>query len=147
MFCPNCGNDCGTAKFCVKCGTRIEQAEKSSVWSVGVPCPHCGGTQMEGSNCAFCGAQLILFDQDTGSQEKLPKKSLEEVNLREYYIKYASNRVAAIKKLHAETGIGIKKAKAVIDKVFDSYFGEQHDDPAILRREMKNSIRSVFGKK
>ena len=26
MFCPNCGNDCGTAKFCVKCGTQLQMA-------------------------------------------------------------------------------------------------------------------------
>lgn len=59
MFCPNCGNDCGEAKFCVKCDTKIEQVEKNTVWSVGMPCPHCGGTQLEGNNCAFCGAQLL----------------------------------------------------------------------------------------
>ncbi len=24
MFCPNCGNDCGDAKFCSECGTKLD---------------------------------------------------------------------------------------------------------------------------
>ena len=67
MFCPNCGNDCGAAKFCVKCGTKIEQAEKEAAWSVGMPCPHCGGTKLDGNNCASCGARL----QTAETQKKL----------------------------------------------------------------------------
>ena len=64
MFCPNCGKDCGSAKFCPECGQKLqgkfEQEQKSPVWSVGMPCPHCGGTKLDGNNCAFCGAQLVL---------------------------------------------------------------------------------------
>ena len=62
MYCPNCGNDCGDARFCVKCGTELSREEKKTeAWTVGMPCPHCGGTQLDGRSCAFCGAQL-MFD-------------------------------------------------------------------------------------
>jgi len=29
MYCPNCGNDCGDDRFCVKCGTELEFNEAS----------------------------------------------------------------------------------------------------------------------
>ena len=67
MFCPNCGKDCGSAKFCPECGQKLqgkpEKEQKSSVWSVGMPCPHCGGTRLDGGCCAFCGAQLVLNEE------------------------------------------------------------------------------------
>jgi len=67
MFCPNCGKDCGSAKFCPECGQKLqgkpEKEQKSSVWSVGMPCPHCGGTKLDGGCCAFCGAQLVLNEE------------------------------------------------------------------------------------
>ena len=70
MFCPNCGKDCGSAKFCPECGQKLqgkpEKEQKSSVWSVGMPCPHCGGTKLDGGCCAFCGAQL---EKDVSSFE------------------------------------------------------------------------------
>jgi hypothetical protein len=28
-------------------------------------CPHCGGTKLEGNNCAFCGAQLVTAVEDS----------------------------------------------------------------------------------
>lgn len=33
--------------------------EKETVWSEGMECPHCGGTELVGDNCAFCGARLV----------------------------------------------------------------------------------------
>lgn len=38
---------------------------KAAVWSVGMPCPHCGGTKLEGKDCAFCGARLVEDEQET----------------------------------------------------------------------------------
>ncbi len=59
MYCPNCGKDCGSAKFCIGCGTKLGgDAKQPTAWTVGQPCPFCGGTQLEGDKCAFCGVQL-----------------------------------------------------------------------------------------
>ena len=72
MYCPNCGNDCGDDRFCVKCGTELSREEKKTeAWTVGMPCPHCGGTQLDGRSCAFCGAQLV-----TDMPERKPKRSI-----------------------------------------------------------------------
>lgn len=76
MFCPNCGKDCQDARFCTPCGTNLQNDESlqahQTAWSVGMPCPHCGGTKLEGQNCAFCGAQLLdplQQPQQTDTQE------------------------------------------------------------------------------
>ena len=58
MFCPKCGKDAGEYKFCPHCGTAMPVLE-AAVWSVGMPCPHCGGTELVGDSCAFCGARLV----------------------------------------------------------------------------------------
>ena len=66
MFCPHCGNNCGDARFCPSCGTKLQQAAAPAVqsgeWKVGMPCPHCGATKLDGDCCAFCGAQLQKSD-------------------------------------------------------------------------------------
>ena len=73
MFCPNCGKDCGDARFCIFCGTQIQtearQEAAKTEWRVGMPCPHCGGTKLEGNRCAFCGAELI--EKNKPSTKKL----------------------------------------------------------------------------
>ena len=75
MFCPNCGKDCGSAKFCPECGEKLQQvAKKDAVWQVGMPCPNCGGTKLDGSNCLFCGAQLIV---EVASEESKEEDSYE----------------------------------------------------------------------
>ena len=77
MFCPNCGQDCGDARFCSGCGTQLQQAvaqdSKKTAWSVGTPCPYCGGVGLNGNCCAFCGVQLI--SEDTADQKA--KKELK----------------------------------------------------------------------
>ena len=98
MFCPNCGKDCGSAKFCPECGQKLqgkpEKEQKSSVWSVGMPCPHCGGTRLDGNYCAFCGAQLIV-DFSKGITE----------NVDSYEIPYGFYRV------NHWVGLGVHIAK------------------------------------
>lgn len=73
MFCPNCGNNCGDARFCSSCGTQLQQAAPTAQvgeWKVGMPCPQCGGTKLDGDCCAFCGAQLILnVPNDSDAEE------------------------------------------------------------------------------
>lgn len=57
-------NDCRETRGCSSCGTKLQQtavpAAQSSEWKVGIPCPNCGGTKLDGGCCAFCGAQLVL---------------------------------------------------------------------------------------
>lgn len=88
MFCPNCGNDCKDAKFCIKCGTKIQFEEvtqsPNAVWSVGMPCPHCGGTKLDGNNCAFCGAQLI--DPSQQSQRTDTEEDSYELPVGKYRV-------------------------------------------------------------
>lgn len=63
MFCVKCGKDAGQFRFCPHCGTQVPEIEEP-VWSVGMACPHCGGTKLEGNCCAFCGAQLIVGEEE-----------------------------------------------------------------------------------
>ena len=60
MFYPNCGKNCGDAKFCVSCGAKVQQAARAAHWHIGMPCPNCGGNKLDGKYCAFCGTQLLL---------------------------------------------------------------------------------------
>ena len=151
MYCPNCGNDCGDARFCVKCGTELSREEKKmEVWTVGMPCPHCGGTQLDGRSCAFCGAQLVM---NIGSEtiHKEEKTPLSKINLDEYCVKYWPNRVAAIKALNAASGIGIVAAKAKIDEAFDSYEASSSQtakdtELSAARRNLKQALKSLWNK-
>lgn len=62
MFCTNCGKDCGDFKFCPNCGTQVQSVadreSKQEAWSVGMPCPYCGGMEIKNGCCAFCGVKL-----------------------------------------------------------------------------------------
>ena len=73
MFCPNCGHDCGDFKFCPSCGNKLPEKAATPtvkpVWQAGMPCPHCGGTQLDGNNCSYCGA-LLVVDMPKEAQEK-----------------------------------------------------------------------------
>lgn len=59
FLCPACGFDCGEGRFCARCGWKLTQEKVLSVWRVGMPCPHCGGVELDGNKCAFCGALLL----------------------------------------------------------------------------------------
>ena len=43
MFCPNCGRDCGDARFCSDCGTQVQQgsSNQSSAQENRIRCPWC----------------------------------------------------------------------------------------------------------
>ena len=94
MFCPNCGKDCGSAKFCPECGEKLQQvAKKDAVWQVGMPCPNCGGTKLDGSNCLFCGAQLIVEVASEESKEEVfnvPFDQLVEVKYKRELNKFGN---------------------------------------------------------
>lgn len=73
MFCPNCGNNCGDAKFCVKCGTKVLQEPVTPVVQVpNTSCPHCGGTITSGSKCSFCGKSISGQDSMSGATTSVP---------------------------------------------------------------------------
>ena len=142
MFCPNCGNDCVNAKFCIKCGTKVDQEVKEAPeWSGGSPCPHCGGTKLDGKNCAFCGAQLLASIGENPPRSRTKPVSISQVNLRSYYTEYYPNRPAAIKALRRDTQISLKEAKATIDRVFESC-----GDTTPVKESIKFAMQSLWKK-
>lgn len=128
MFCPNCGKECDTARFCVKCGTELSpEVKETEAWSVGMPCPHCGGTQLNGRNCAFCGAQLML---DRSHEKNIPAldQGLDsyEIPYRKFYPNPLSKYCLSIEK----NGIVIEipslfvknKIRIAYDQLIDVHF-------------------------
>lgn len=54
--CPNCGNALPeNAKFCLECGTKIEQLSANEMI-----CPHCNTKTPKGNFCMECGGKLQL---------------------------------------------------------------------------------------
>lgn len=61
-ICPNCNNVNPTdAKYCEKCGTKIEIVEENNeIKKEGKECPSCGKRIDEDSNyCSYCGTKLV----------------------------------------------------------------------------------------
>ncbi len=87
MFCPNCGKDCGEARFCIFCGTQIQtetrQEAAKAAWRAGMPCPYCGGTKLEGNRCAFCGTEL--FEKNKPSTKKLILREQHRVYMQKIF--------------------------------------------------------------
>ncbi|MBQ2384447.1 MAG: zinc ribbon domain-containing protein [Oscillospiraceae bacterium] len=75
MFCVKCGEDVGKFRFCPHCGTAVPEQEPEA-WSVGMPCPNCGASEVEDGRCAFCGT-VLAEDRDDG--EKTKKIPVERV--------------------------------------------------------------------
>ena len=62
--CPTCGNELPTnAKFCLECGTKIEQLVANEMI-----CPACGKKTMKGKFCLECGTPLIRKCQNCGAE-------------------------------------------------------------------------------
>lgn len=87
MFCSICGKDCGDYQYCPYCGNEIvvsksQKEHKESVWSVGQPCPNCGGTQFEKGKCLFCDTQLSVETSPNMQEEefKLPCAEFQAIS-------------------------------------------------------------------
>ena len=100
MFCPNCGQDCGDAKFCTGCGTQLKQATENKLqkaaWTVGTPCPYCGGVGLNGNCCAFCGVQLISEDtveKETKKELKFPEPPIGKYTYGDGYLEISKDSV------------------------------------------------------
>ena len=117
MFCPNCGKDCGSAKFCPECGTKLPQAaKKDAVWQVGIPCPNCGGNRLEGNYCAFCGTQMLLGTLDSNRSSnttEIPLGIYEGCNGR---LKLEENAVTLIRN-HGSRSFSIRNMYAYLTKL------------------------------
>ena len=48
-----------------------------------MPCPQCGGMELEGKRCAFCGLQLLDLTQ--GFQETPAEEDSFEIPVGKYY--------------------------------------------------------------
>lgn len=65
--CPKCGNILPpNAKFCLECGTKIEQMSSNEMI-----CPHCGKKTPKGKFCMECGQSLANKCPNCGSE--IPK--------------------------------------------------------------------------
>ena len=68
MFCPNCGHDCGGAKFCPECGTPIEVPTQSipapqppDQTPVSVPTSTTKPAKQFGNTCRMCGRSGLFL--------------------------------------------------------------------------------------
>ena len=62
--CPNCGNILPpNAKFCLECGTKIEQITQNEII-----CPACGNKTPKGKFCIECGQPLINRCPNCGTE-------------------------------------------------------------------------------
>lgn len=62
--CPNCGNELpANAKFCLECGTKIEQLAENEMI-----CPACGKKTPKGKFCMECGQPLINRCPNCGAE-------------------------------------------------------------------------------
>ena len=62
--CPNCGNILPpNAKFCLECGTKIEQISSNEMI-----CPHCGKKTPKGKFCMECGQPLTNRCPNCGAE-------------------------------------------------------------------------------
>lgn len=62
--CPKCGNDLPeNAKFCLECGTKIENLSENEVL-----CPHCSKKTPKGKFCMECGGKLQLTCPNCGKE-------------------------------------------------------------------------------
>lgn len=62
--CPKCGNVLPpNAKFCLECGTKIEQMSSNEMI-----CPHCGKKTSKGKFCVECGQQLANKCPNCGTE-------------------------------------------------------------------------------
>ena len=148
MFCPNCGQDCGDAKFCTGCGTQLQQATaqklQKNAWTVGTPCPYCGGVGLNGNCCAFCGVQLLENTQNASQPPICPG----ECDLDAYFYRYKPNRLKAIKALRADTGMDLVEAKEKIDETFDRHLNRSDESElSVAKRNLMDAIKGVRSKR
>ncbi|MGM9552637.1 MAG: SPFH domain-containing protein [Clostridia bacterium] len=63
-ICPKCGNTLPeNAKFCLECGTKIEQLSDNEMI-----CPQCGSKTPKGKFCMECGGKLQLICSNCGKE-------------------------------------------------------------------------------
>ncbi|MCH5211437.1 MAG: SPFH domain-containing protein [Oscillospiraceae bacterium] len=63
-ICPNCGNKLPqNAKFCLECGTKIEQLNENEII-----CPHCNKKTSKGKFCMECGGRLQAVCPNCGKE-------------------------------------------------------------------------------
>ena len=64
ILCPGCGAQIPEgAKFCMECGTKIEQLAPNEMI-----CPSCGKKTMKGKFCMECGAPLVNHCPNCGAE-------------------------------------------------------------------------------
>lgn len=96
-------------------------------------CPNCGNECGNANFCPNCGTNLkgAVITAST-VEDKLD----ERTEMIRRYEKYMPNRLAAIKALRTDTGMGLAEAKQVIDELFD---GESATYQPVMSKAQKKA--------
>lgn len=78
-------------------------------------CPSCGNDCGNANFCSNCGFNLKGTVATASAADSVPDKKTEMVRR---YEKYMPNKLAAVKALRADTGMGLKEAVQTIDDLF-----------------------------
>lgn len=78
-------------------------------------CPNCGNNCGDANFCPNCGCNLKGTVITVSTADNVPDERTEMI---QRYEKYMPNKLAAIKALREDTGMGLKEAKEIIDELF-----------------------------
>ena len=95
MFCPNCGNDCGSFKFCPECGARLSVQEQFPVPAVQV--------------CEKDAPESIYQTSVNGQQ----------IDMLDVVCKYGASKNRTYAHLKREYGISKSQAKELLTQYYE----------------------------
>lgn len=115
MFCPNCGNDCGNAKFCSECGTKLNSnnSVKPDLEN-GLP---------------------SIFQTDTDGKE---------INMLHVVCKYGTNTGRAYGYLKREYGVSKKQAKELFKQYKEQVASNNVSYTGVSRRTQLEESGQVY---
>lgn len=111
MFCANCGIEIAneTAKYCPKCGYKIEKKDK-----LDNPSESINHKEDKSSTCS---------DNNNSENEDIYIRAMELIESPEY----KGSKVAKIRILRDEFGIGLVEAKSIIDNLENGTFNFENE--------------------
>lgn len=125
LICPDCGAQYESGKFCLECGTKLQEVAPELV------CPSCGYKAKIGKFCPECGTKLIqqVAAPKTTKNQKPAKPTFNEKDPRfaKYYDKKGfprtipqEERAVAIEELTPFAGQNIAEAKMLLGGILMS---------------------------
>ena len=86
LVCPNCGKQYESGKFCLECGTKLQEVTPELV------CPSCGYKAKFGKFCPECGTKLT---EQIDAPKEPSKKETAELKFNErdpHFAKYYNKK-------------------------------------------------------